>query len=398
MQASPIESVDQLAGSFSSTLVAERAWLVRLCAGLTGSSFEAEDLAQEALLEAWRARGKLRDIDAIKPWLSAIARNVYLRYRRHQGQESGHLTSCDPDMVGVFAGGMEDAPLTLAQEDSDVATVLSRALATLPLSIRQALEAVYVEERPQAELARAMQITESALRVRLHRGKRALKQALTGPLRIDAIASGLMLPEATGWTTTRTWCPWCGLHHLELHLDDTNRRFAFRCSGACDPQLAHICAGKLPDDLASPKSILSRLCLSLGTDYRRALATGSEGCPRCGIPVRITRWPFGDEHVDLQVANGIQLRCDKCAIFDTASPWHMALDTSEAQRFWRRCPRMRAIPVQATELNGRAVLVTGFESVVGNERLEIISACDTYELLHVARGGGWATIEQAATI
>ena len=39
----------------------ERAKLVRLCARLTGNVDAAEDLAQEALVEAWRHSYKLRD-------------------------------------------------------------------------------------------------------------------------------------------------------------------------------------------------------------------------------------------------------------------------------------------------------------------------------------------------
>ena len=60
----------------TAALASERVRLVRLCARLSGSNTAAEDLAQETLLEAWRSREKLSDLEGIAPWLSAIARNI----------------------------------------------------------------------------------------------------------------------------------------------------------------------------------------------------------------------------------------------------------------------------------------------------------------------------------
>src|SRR5262249_32768459 len=68
-------------------LSAERPRLVRLCASLAGAPSVAEDLAQETLLEAWRSLPRLADRQALAPWLSGIARNVCLRWRRRHGRE-----------------------------------------------------------------------------------------------------------------------------------------------------------------------------------------------------------------------------------------------------------------------------------------------------------------------
>src|SRR5262245_15346316 len=162
MQASRAINKVQLEDRLSSALVDERLWLVRHCAALTGARTDAEDLAQETLLEAWRAREKLRDIEAIRPWLSAIARNVCLRHRRRAGQDHSHLLRYDPDTLGASEMLADDTPFGLTMDDSDAAEVLNRALATLPSFTRQALEAVYIQERPQTELAKALQISEAA--------------------------------------------------------------------------------------------------------------------------------------------------------------------------------------------------------------------------------------------
>src|SRR4029079_17421331 len=70
--------------------------LVRLCAHFTGDRDAAEDLAQETLIEAWRHPDRLYDRQGYSSWLSAIARNVSLRWVRQHGREAARLiTSTD---------------------------------------------------------------------------------------------------------------------------------------------------------------------------------------------------------------------------------------------------------------------------------------------------------------
>ncbi len=77
------------------------------------------------------------------------------------------------------------------------------------------------------------------------------------------------------------------------------------------------------------------------------------------------------------------MACRSCDIDDGASLWHLTLDTPAAQRFWQHHPRMRALPVRDLELDGQPVVSSGFVSVDGSAKLEILSKRDTYEILHV---------------
>jgi RNA polymerase sigma factor (sigma-70 family) len=72
-------------------LALERSRLVGLCARLTGDAGVAEDLAQETMLEAWRHLHELRDHEKFSAWLSGIARNICLRWRRKHGQDAAHI-------------------------------------------------------------------------------------------------------------------------------------------------------------------------------------------------------------------------------------------------------------------------------------------------------------------
>src|SRR5690348_13545827 len=108
-------------GAFEAVLAAERARLVRLCARITGDADAAEDLAQETLVEAWRALGRLRDPDGLSPWLAAIARNVCLRWARERGRELAQWaeTAASPDGAPLALDDLPDG-------DEDVSVELER--------------------------------------------------------------------------------------------------------------------------------------------------------------------------------------------------------------------------------------------------------------------------------
>ena len=63
------QSDDYLQG-FTAVLRDEYPRLVRLCRALTRDADAAEDLVQETLVEAWRNRHKLWDMNGLRPWLA----------------------------------------------------------------------------------------------------------------------------------------------------------------------------------------------------------------------------------------------------------------------------------------------------------------------------------------
>lgn len=383
-----------------------RARLVQLCARLAGASDVAEDLAQETLLEAWRLRGKLHNMDGVESWLAAIARHVCRRHARNWGRSSARFAqrSTFEDVVGDFLDEIpshdEDAAIVL--ERSEMVALLDRALALLPIETRQALLAHYIEELPQAVVASRLGISEGVLRVRLHRGKLALRRALATDLREDALALGIAQASSGDepvWTETRIWCPFCGSHQLAYSMDRQTGAYIFRCPGACVPG-SIVGAGRDPvllAELVSPKAILTRLCLELSTEYRRHLAPGGQACPYCGRKLDIQQWDTNpptnmrgavDALTAAPLLHGVTLLCSSCRGENGASAWHLALDTPEAVQFWRQHPRMRALPIREVAFDGRPALVTGFESRDRRSRLELVSARDTYEVLWLERASG----------
>ncbi len=386
------ETLDSVPGSdeIEARLATERPRLVGLCARLSGDASMAEDLAQETLAEAWRLLAKLRQPEGISAWLNAIARNVCLRWARAHGRDEAHtarpVASSDEGVAGDLdalpAGGDE---LTIALERGELIALLDRALALLPAETRAVLVGTYIREQPHAELAARLGLSDGALRVRLHRGRLALRHALAAELRDEAGALGLALPEEepeSGWWQTRIWCPFCGRHPLEYRMDRECGSYTYRCVGRCAGE--GIIAGWTHPPvggLSSPKPVLTRHCLRLDTFYRGLLAAGRGRCEMCGGPLVVgVRTPH-EAWGPLPREHGILIGCPGCDDFDTSTAWHVILDTPEAQRFWRRHARMRALPVCEVEAEGSPALVSGFEAVEGQARLMIVSDRQTYRVL-----------------
>ena len=378
--------------SFGTALSDERTRLLRLCARLTGNPAVAEDLVQETLFEAWRSREKLRDMAEMAPWLAAIARNVCLRWQRAQGREyrlyRSHSDTDDKSPDPLESVPAEECDLSLHLERDELANLLGRAMALLPAETREALVASYLDELPHHELAERLGLREGALRARLHRGRQMLRRVLEDDLRRDALGYGLLAGDEPQWQQTRIWCPFCGIHHLACWLDRETGAFQFRCAGTCEPGIGGVVgSGDQPamvGRLTSPKALLSRQCLALGKTYRGMVAGATELCPSCGAPAQLAR--FGsDEHTPAPILlHGIRIDCPRCGPFDGATPWHLALDTPQAIQFWRRHPRMRALPIQTLEFAGQPAIVTGFESATDRARLDIVAALGSLQVLHTA--------------
>jgi RNA polymerase sigma-70 factor (ECF subfamily) len=129
---------------------------------------EAEDIAQDALLRAWRRRSTLRDSDRRNQWLATIVRNE--AFRQHARLRP------DPTSSIEFSEGAEDERVLAAVELAD----LHAALDLLSERDRQLLEMKYEEDLTQGMIARRLGIPEGTVKVRLHRARNRLRLLYAG--------------------------------------------------------------------------------------------------------------------------------------------------------------------------------------------------------------------------
>lgn len=373
-------------------LSAERARLVRLCALFTGEPDVAEDLAQEALTEAWAHRNRLTDPAGADRWLAAIARNVCRRWRRRSGQEASrfpHLplapsaAETDRDHWPV-----DPIDVELELEREDLAALLDRALALLPRTTSSVLLQHYVDELPQAAIAAGLGLSEGAVAVRIHRGKLTLRRLLASPeFRPMAVAHGLAVPPDDGWTETRIWCPYCGRRRMIGRWATAHHDYGVRCPDCfCLPGRNH-CADAAPlvAGLSGFKPAMSRVMVWADAYYRRALADDGASCPACGRFAPVRRTPPATQLTEPRDRRGVHVWCEDCSIAWDLRFVDLALWLPEGRRFWRDHPRIRLLPEREVEGQGRPALITTFESVTGTARFEVVSARDTFDVLGVYR-------------
>jgi RNA polymerase sigma-70 factor (ECF subfamily) len=129
---------------------------------------EAEDIAQDALLRAWRRRSTLRDSERRNQWLATIVRNE--AFRQHARVRP------DPTSTLEFSQGAEDEGVLAAVELSD----LHAALDGLSERDRRLLEMRYEEDLTQATIASRLGIPEGTVKVRLHRARQKLRLLYAG--------------------------------------------------------------------------------------------------------------------------------------------------------------------------------------------------------------------------
>ncbi|WP_232463924.1 RNA polymerase sigma factor [Brevundimonas diminuta] len=144
--------------------------MLSLARRMLGDAAEAEDVAQEAMLRAWRQAPRWTPGQArFDTWLHRVGLNLcYDRLRRRREIATDVL----PD--GVDDGPAPDRGLLAAETGARV----EAALARLPERQREAIVLCHYQELGNIEAAALMEISVEALESLLSRGRRALRTAL----------------------------------------------------------------------------------------------------------------------------------------------------------------------------------------------------------------------------
>ncbi len=143
---------------------------------------DAEDVFQETLLKAYQGLAKLRDPGAVRTWLFRVVSTQCLMKRRKERPEREiPLESYKP--AGLDFGEPVEIPdwSHLPEDDAhraELHAALEDALAELPPELRIVVLLRDVEGLSTRETAEALDLGVSAVKMRLHRARLALRQHL----------------------------------------------------------------------------------------------------------------------------------------------------------------------------------------------------------------------------
>ncbi len=136
---------------------------------LTRRRDRAEDLLQVTFAKVHRARGSYLRGAPVLPWLLAIARRSFLDERRHASTRTEDLSS---------DGTLPEPRPEDASVSSDLSAALEQALNALPESYREAIQLTKISGLSIAEAAEVLATSETAVKLRVHRGYSQLRKEL----------------------------------------------------------------------------------------------------------------------------------------------------------------------------------------------------------------------------
>ena len=133
----------------------------------------ASDVAQEAFVRAWRSMSRFRADAKFSTWMHRITVNTSLSHidrRRRRRAEPLDLVCVEPEADGLTP--------ERAGAAADARPRLDAALGQLSAAVRAVVVLKDVYDWSHAEIADHLGITVTAAKVRLHRGRRALRDLL----------------------------------------------------------------------------------------------------------------------------------------------------------------------------------------------------------------------------
>lgn len=149
--------------SFEQLYVAYSPSVYRFSYWLAGNPDDAEDITSETFIRAWKNYDSTRT-ETLKAYLFTIARNIYLeslkKNRMHDTLKETHLDSA-PSMQKMF-------------EEKSELNLIQSIIQTIPETDRSAFVMRIQHDLSYAEIARVLQLSEGAVKVRVHRVRKRL--------------------------------------------------------------------------------------------------------------------------------------------------------------------------------------------------------------------------------
>jgi RNA polymerase sigma-70 factor (ECF subfamily) len=156
--------------AFDELALRYRAAVVRTAQAVVGRD-DAEDVAQEALLLAFKALPSIEDPTKFAAWLSAITRHRALRFNKRESAHKNGRLELDElllEQLGALAGPMLD------EHSGDEEVRL--ALENIPADYALVLRLRFQDEMPLKRIAAFLGVALSTVKWRVHRGKQLLRE------------------------------------------------------------------------------------------------------------------------------------------------------------------------------------------------------------------------------
>jgi RNA polymerase sigma-70 factor (ECF subfamily) len=145
---------------------------------------EADEVAQEVFLRAWRGLARFEERSRFSTWLYRIAFNEAQRRLARRPPSTALSQSGDEDAIAALPAALSTGPQARTL-DREFEQMLERALAELPADLRAAVVLRDLEGLSTEEATAVAGIRQAAFKSRLHRGRMQLRALLEPYLRLE---------------------------------------------------------------------------------------------------------------------------------------------------------------------------------------------------------------------
>jgi RNA polymerase sigma-70 factor (ECF subfamily) len=180
-QDSPSETLDP--ATFERLLMDTLPRAYRAACAMTGDPVEAEDVVQDAALQAFKGRSSFRVGTNFRAWFMKVLLNAFLMRHRKERKQGVHVSFEDVPEAYLYSHlsevGLQADPNTTRTffRGLDLAAITS-ALAELPLSYRAVASLYFVEDLSYTRIAEILECPVGTVRSRLHRARATLQRSL----------------------------------------------------------------------------------------------------------------------------------------------------------------------------------------------------------------------------
>jgi RNA polymerase sigma factor (sigma-70 family) len=199
----------------------------RLATRMLGNGDLAQELVQEAMLQAYLSLEKLNDPTRFKSWLYGIVLNVCRKNLHRRRVICFSLETMLGDLADKplpLAGSLPDPQLLAEQEE--LHTALQDAVNALSPKNRSVILLFYHEEFSLQEVAKRLNISVSAVKGRLHKSRHQLRERLLPLQDYIQLTSSQELQTMTNDTSTQTQPEFCC-----LFCDKSSKQVNFLIAG-----------------------------------------------------------------------------------------------------------------------------------------------------------------------
>ena len=163
-----IEAILGNLDAFEELVVRYRSAVVRLARTIVGAD-DAEDVAQESLLLAFKALPGIEEPRKFPAWLSAITRHRASRFSKSERAHSSKRVALDEALLEKI----EALAKPLADKERDESMI--KALDSLPPDYAMPLRLRFLDEMPLDRISAFMGVPLSTVKWRIHHGKKLLR-------------------------------------------------------------------------------------------------------------------------------------------------------------------------------------------------------------------------------